>query len=219
MSVKLNHYWSIIPEKNDVYMKFIINKFIPGVNNLGMHTVAVWSVLIGAYSEIIFETASSDFEIIEQAVKDKEYKKLKLELFQYVKDYKTKVLMNTGKVDSYTMDVRSDAIKFNQMWDIRSHKKNEYEEFVTNEYFPILQDVGVTVAGEWEVLIGDGPGIICEGRVSDINNVISKLQSKLFQDAKRELKQLTENYSSRILTFHVQKLKGYKSESYQEAKT
>lgn len=218
MSVKLNHYWSIIPGMDDEYMKFIINKYIPGVNGLGMHTVAVWSVLIGAYSEIVFETASSDLEIIEKALKNVEYRSLKLELFKYVKDYKTKVLMDTGKVDSYTMDVRSDAIKFNQMWDVESHKKYDYEAFVTSEYFPILQEVGVTVAGEWEVLIGDGPGIICEGRVSDINNVIRNLQSKKFQNAKRALKQLTENYSSRILTFHVQKLKGYKSESYQEVK-
>ena len=216
MSVKLNHYWSVIPGKDDEYVKFILNKFIPGVNDLGLHTVAVWSVLIGAYSEIVFETASGDLEIIEKALKNQKYRTLKRELFHFIKDYKTKVLVNTGRVDSYTMDIRKDTIKFNQMWDIRSQKKNEYKEFVTSQYFPILQEVGVSVAGEWEILIGDGPGIICEGRVSDIYNVISNLQSKKFQDAKRELKQLVENYRSRILTFHVQKLKGYKSESYQD---
>lgn len=48
MAVKLNHYWSIIPGMNKEYEKFVLRKFIPGVNGLGMHTVAVWSVLIGA---------------------------------------------------------------------------------------------------------------------------------------------------------------------------
>ncbi len=216
MSVKLNHYWSIIPEKNEEYFKFILNKFIPGVNGLGLHTVAVWSLLIGTYSDIVFENASGDLEIVEKAMTSKKFKSLKRELFQYVYDYKTKVLVNTGKVDSYIMDVRKDTIKFNQMWDIRSQRKSEYEKYVIEEYFPALKEAGVCVAGEWEILIGDGPGILVEGRVSDIDNLIRNLQSKKFYDAKKRLLQLVKNYRSRILTFQVQKLKGYKSESYQE---
>lgn len=216
MSVKLNHYWSVIPERDDEYMKFIINKFIPGVNDLGLHTVAVWSVLIGAYSEIVFETASGDLEIIEKGLKDKKYKALKHELFQFIYDYKTKVLVDTGNVDSYTMDVRQDTLKFNQMWDIRRNKEQEYKEFVINTYYPVLKEVGIRVAGEWEVLIGDGPSLICEGRVSDFDNLIKHLQSKKFYDAKQSLRTLVKNYQSRILTFHVQKLKGYKSSSYRD---
>lgn len=77
MSVKLNHYWSIIPELNDEYEKFILKKFIPGVNSLGLHTVAVWSVLIGAYSEIMFENAASNLGMIETALKDNKFISLK----------------------------------------------------------------------------------------------------------------------------------------------
>lgn len=216
MSVKLNHYWSIIPGRNDDYSKFMINKFIPGVNDLGLHTVALWTVLIGAYSEIVLENASGDLEIIEKALKNQKFKSLKRELFQYVKDYKTKVLVNTGRVNSYTMDVKKDTVKFNQMWDIRCHKKSEYEEFVVSEYFPTLKEAGVCVAGEWEILIGDGPGIICEGRVSNVESLLVNLQSRKFESSRRRLKELVENYRSRLLTFHIQKVKGYKSESYHE---
>ena len=216
MSVKFNHYWCVIPERDDEYMKFILNEFIPGVNNLGMHTVAVWSVLIGAYSEVIFETASGDLEIIEKGLKDSTYKALKQKLGSFVYDYNTKVLNNTGKMDSYIMDVRQDTVKFNQMWDIRRGKKPEYDKFLVNEYFPLLEKIGVTVAGEWEVLIGDGPGFICEGRVSDINNLIQQLQSNEFYEGKQTLRKFVTNYRSRILTFHIQKIKGYKSSSYQD---
>ena len=216
MAVKLNHYWSIIPGMDEDYVKFIINKFIPGVNNLGLQTVAVWSVLVGAYSELLLENASGDLDIIEKALKDKRYKILKQDLLKFVTNYQTKVLVNTGKIDSYTMDIRKDTIKFNQMWNVLSHKKEEYDEFVINEYFPVLNELGISVAGEWEVLIGDGPGIICEGRVSDIDNLIKNLQSEKFQNAKLKLKELIVNYRSRILTFYIQKQKGYKSESYQK---
>lgn len=216
MPVKLNQYWTIIPGNKQDYIKFIINKYIPGINSLGLHTVAVWSVLIGAYSEIVMENASNDLEVIEKALRNKKFKSLKRELFKYVTDYKTKVLSNTGKIDSYTMDVRKDTVKFNQMWDIRSQKKKEYDAFVKETYIPVLSEVGVSVAGEWEILIGDGPSILCEGRVSDAKNLIQNLQKKKFKEAQWQLKQLVENYRSRLLTFQVQKMKGYKSESYTE---
>jgi hypothetical protein len=215
MTVKLNHYWEIIPAKNTEYNKFITRKFIPGVNQLGMHTVAGWSVLAGAYSEIIFETTCSDLELLERALQDKKYKVLKAELFNYVKNYKTKVLVTTGKKDSYTIDVREDTVKFNQTWDLISDKKEAYGRFTHDEYYPLLNELGIQVAREWEVLIGDGPSIICEGRATDVNNLIANLQSKKFRKAKRKLKEFIERYESRILIFHIQKIKGYKSASYE----
>ncbi len=203
MAVKLNQYWSIIPGRYDEYEKFLISEFMPGVNRLGLQTVAAWSVLIGAYSEIVLENASDDLEMIEKTLKDEQYKTLKRNLLKVVKNYHTKVLSSSGRTDSYTKDIEDGTIKFNQMWDVQSQKKDDYEKFINDEFFPTLEELGVQVAGEWEILIGDGPGIICEGRVTDLNNLISNLQSKRFQVAKRKLKQCVENYRSRILTLHV----------------
>jgi hypothetical protein len=213
MTVKLNQYWTVLPGKTEEYNKFILKKFIPGVNQLGLHTVAVWSVLVGAYSEIMFESVTSDLDLLEQAMKKNKYKELKSDLLNYVKKYKTKVLIKTGKKDLYSSDIREDTVKFNQMWDLVGDKK-EYGRFVINEFYPLLEELGVSVAREWEVFIGDGPSIICEGRVKDINSLIGNLQGKKFQEAKQKLKLFVENYESRILTFHIQKVKGYKSASY-----
>ena len=213
MAVKLNQYWTVIPDKTEEYQKFILKKFIPGVNQLGLHTVAVWSVLVGAYSEIMFESVTSDFDLIEQALKNKKYKELKADLLNYVKKYKTKVLVKTGKKDSYSTDLREDTVKFNQMWDLVGDKK-AYGRYVIDVYYPLLEELGISVAREWEVLIGDGPSIICEGRAKEIHKLIHNLQSDKFQQAKQKLKEFVENYESRILTFHIQKVKGYKSASY-----
>ena len=214
MTVKLNHYYSINPVKNKEYQKFIIGKFIPGVNKLGMHTVAVWSVMVGAYSEIVFESVSNDLELLEKAMRNPQYRILKSALFQYIKNYQTKVLVDTGKVDAYSTDIREDTVKFNQAWDVISEKQEEYDKFTNDEYYPILRDLRITVAGEWEVLIGDSPRIICEGRATDTQNLITNLQSKKMHQALQQLKQYVENYRSRILAFHIQKVKGYKSASY-----
>jgi roadblock/LC7 domain-containing protein len=214
MSVKLNHYWTVNHSKKDAYDKFIIKKFIPKINQLGMHTVAGWSVLVGAYSEIIFESAANDLDLLEKSLRDERYKVLKSDLLNYVKNYKTKVLVATGKKDTYSVDVREDTVKFNQMWNIVSGQKEAFDKYTEEEFYPVLEELGISVAREWEVLIGEGPGILCEGRVADINSLIRNLQSKKFNNAKLKLRQYVEGYESRILTFHIQKIKGYKSASY-----
>ena len=213
MTVKLNQYWTVIPGKTEEYNKFILKRYIPGVNKLGLHTVAVWTVLVGSYSEIMFESVASDLDLLEKALKDKKYRDLKGDLLNYVKKYKTKVLVKTGKKDTYSTDIRENTVKFNQTWDLIGDKR-AYGRYVIHKFYPLLEELGIFVAQEWEVLIGDGPSIICEGRAIDINNLIHNLQSDKFQQAKQKLKEFVENYESRILTFHIQKIKGYKSASY-----
>ncbi len=93
MAVKLMHYWTIIPSSKEAYADFIIKKFIPGVNRLGMHTVAGWSVLVGSYSDVIMETVSSDLDLLESALKTRDYRLLKSDLLNLVKTTKTRVMM------------------------------------------------------------------------------------------------------------------------------
>ncbi len=218
MPVKLDHYWTTNITKNDEYGKFIIKKFIPGVNRLTLQPVVAWFVLGGAYSEIILETVSNDLDLLEEALRSKDYRELKSDLLNYVKNYKTKVLVTTGKKDSYSTDIREKTIKFNQTWDVVTEKKEDlkqYGEYVLEEFYPLLEDLGILVASEWEVLIGDGPLLICEGRANDVQSLIGNLQSKRFRMAKQKLKNYVKNYQSRILSFHIRKVKGYKSASYQ----
>jgi len=218
MSVKLNHYWNINPRRRDDYERFIIKKFIPGINRLNMHTVAAWSVMVGAYSDFILETVSSDLDILEEALRNDEYRQLRSNLQNYIINYKTKVLVSTGKKDAYSTDIEENTIKFNQMWNVTTENNEDYEEYgryVMEEFYPLLEDLGILVAGEWEVLIGDGPHLICEGRVNDVQNLIRNLQGKRFRKAKKKLKNYTAQYQSRIIAFHIRKVKGYKSASYQ----
>ena len=217
MPVKFNQYWTVEFDRGKEYEKFMIRKYIPGINKLGIHIVAGWAVLIGGYSENILEGISNDLELLEKALRDKRYRELNDELQNYVKKYKTKVLVSTGKKDHYSKDIKKNTVKFSQMWDVISGKKEPYEEYVSGEFYPCLEELGIKVAREWEVLIGDGPRIVCEGRAQDIDStaLISNLQRKKFQKAKKGLKQFVENYESRILIFHIQKVSGYKSASYE----
>ena len=214
MPVKFDQYWTIVAERYQEYQKFIIKDFIPGINRLGIHTVAGWTVLVGSYAEILFEGVANDLDLIEIALKDSKYKKLKDNLLNYVKGYKTKVLVPTGRKNAYSADVQENTVKFSQMWDIRFDKIKDYERFVGEKFYPILEELDIFVAGEWDVLIGDGPHTICEGRTQNIDRLLHNLQSKKFLKARIELNKYVENYCNRFLSFHIQKVKGYKSESY-----
>jgi len=217
MPVKFNQYWTVEFDKTKEYEKFIIRKYIPGINKLGIHVIAGWTVLIGGYSENILEGVSNDLELLEIALRDKKYRELNDELQNYIKNYKTKVLVKTGTKDSYSKEIKKNTVKFNQTWDVISKYKDLYERYVVESFYPCLEELGIKVAREWEVLIGDGPRIVCEGRAENIDSttLIGNLQSKNFQQAKQGLKQFIENYESRILTFHIQKILGYKSASYE----
>jgi hypothetical protein len=217
MAVKLMHYWKIIPSENNAYADFIINEFIPGINRLGMHTVAGWSVIVGSYSEVILEAVSEDLDQMEVALKSIEYRHLKSDLLNFIKNYKTKILVPLKKDQPYSMNFGADTIKFNQVWDVITREKDDfkrYRQFVKNEFYPVLEKIGVTIASEWEVLIGDGPRTICEGRVNDVGSLISGLQGAEFRKVKDKLKIHVENYESRILSFHILKKKDGPSESY-----
>jgi hypothetical protein len=215
MPVKLNHYWTVIHSRKSEYEKFMLKKFIPTVNQLGMHTVAGWSVLVGSYSDIIIETATNDMEVIEKALVLKKYKAMKEELLNYVKKYKTKILVKTGAKDAYSTDIREDTVKFNQMWEVIGDKKEDYARFTKEVFYPTMEEMGIIIAREWEVLIGEGPRIICEGRATDVCSLIPNLQSEKFRRIKDNLKEYVETYESRILSFHIKKIKGYKSAAYE----
>jgi len=215
MTVKFNQYWRIDPEKVPEYEKYLLTKFIPGVNHLGIHVVAGWVVLVGGYSEILCEGITTDLHLLEQALTHQKYKELNNELLNCIKNYKTKVLVSSGRKDAYSKDIKTSTIKFTQAWDVVSRKSSGYEKFATESFYPCLEELGIKVAGEWEVIIGDGPRIICEGRVEEAHTLIENLQSAKFQKARKDMKQFVENYESRILTFHIQKMEGYKSQSYQ----
>ena len=218
MTVKFDHYWTVNPRKRDDYEKFIIKQFIPGVNRLNMHTVAAWSVMVGAYSDFILETVSKDLDLLEEALRSDKYRKLMSNLQHHITNYKTKVLVSTGKKDAYSTDIRENTIKFTQMWNVTTESKEDYDEYtryVTEEFYPMLEDLGILVAGEWEVLIGDGPRLLCEGRVNDVQSLIVNLQGAQFRKGKKTLKNYIDGYESRILAFHIRKVKGYKSASYQ----
>ena len=59
------------------------------------------------------------------------------------------------------------TILFTQSWDVIPGKFDEYSAFMTNEYNPTLERMGINLLGGFYVVVGQGPRIIAVATVEE----------------------------------------------------
>ena len=214
MSVKFNEYWNIIPEKMDEYIEFMQRSYIPTMNSLRINVVALWSVLIGESPQIVSEGVAEDLECIEIALKSEACKNSKTKLLTLVTDHKSKVMVPSGRFPQLPRTIETGIVKFSQYWDIIPGKEKEYDNFIRTEHYPAMEELGIRIAGEWNVLIGESPNVFYEGRADHAEQLLAALKSNKFRKMKYELLKLVSDYSSKVLVFHAFRTKGGKSKEY-----
>lgn len=215
MAVKFLEYWDIDPEKKREYKNFILKEHIPTLNNLGITIVAAWNVLIGAFPQIISEGVAEDLNQVQMALTSETYKNLNNRLLTFVTNYKSKVQVPTGRLEHLPREIEKGTVKFNQYWDIIPGKEKEYEAFIHDTCVPKMNELGIKIAGEWSVLIGESPHVILEGRAKSLDILMKALQSDDYRQLKAKLMDMVNHCNSRVLVFHALRSIGYKSVSYE----
>ena len=147
MTVKFNQYWRVDPEKAQEYENYVLTKFIPGVNQLGIHAVAGWVVIVGGYSEILCEGTTTDLNLLETALTHPKYKELNTELMNYIKSYKTNILVSSGRKNAYSKDIKISTIKFTQAWDVLSKNSAATETYSMECFYPCLENWASSCGG------------------------------------------------------------------------
>ena len=74
------------------------------------------------------------------------------------------------------------AILFTQYWDVIPGKFDEYSSFVTHEYNPTLQNLGIRLVGGYYVAVGEGPRIVAVATVDETENLRQTLSSREYRD-------------------------------------
>jgi len=212
MAVKFNEYWDIIPEALNEYVEFMQRDKIPTMNRLGINIAAIWCVLIGARPQIVSEGIAADLDQLEAALKSGDYSKTSARLLHFVTDYRSKVLISTGRFPQLPRVTEKGTVKFSQYWDMIPGREEEYDHFIKNDFYPAMEDLGIMIGGEWKILIGESPNIFFEGRSEHAERLLTALTSQKFKMMKYELLKVVSNYSSRVLVFHAFKAKGKKSD-------
>ena len=89
-------------------------------------------------------------------------------------------------------------ILFTQYWDVMPERFDEYSSFVTNEYNPTLNKLGLKLLGGFYVAVGQGPRIIAVATVEDQDYLRKILATEEYRVISSRLLQLVWKYSSRL---------------------
>ena len=90
------------------------------------------------------------------------------------------------------------TILFTQYWDVIPGKFDDYSSFVTNEYNPTLEKLGIKLLGGYYVAVGDGPRIVAVATVEDQNYLRKILATEDYRIISTKLLSLVWKYSSKL---------------------
>jgi hypothetical protein len=90
------------------------------------------------------------------------------------------------------------TILFAQNWDVIPGKYDEYSAFVTNEYNPTLEKLGLKLLGGYYVAVGEGPRITAVATIEGQAELMKILADSEYRVITNKLLQVVFNYSNRV---------------------
>ncbi len=91
---KLLLSYNIRGQRQEGYMRFVINDFIPTLQTLGLTNVGVWHTAYGEYPVRLLVFVTEDKTTMERAIKSEAWKDLEEKLKGFVTDYTRRVVPN-----------------------------------------------------------------------------------------------------------------------------
>lgn len=90
------------------------------------------------------------------------------------------------------------TILFTQYWDAIPGKFDEYSAFITNEYNPTMDKLGIKLLGGFYVAVGEGPRIVAVATVDESDYLRKILATEEYRLVSAKLFTLVWKYSSRL---------------------
>ncbi len=96
MNVKVIMTWDIIPGQEQEYFEFVVRRFMPGVQKLGMALSDAWVTIYGEHPQILVGAVVPGLEKAEKIVSSEEWRRLNKRLLDYVQNYDLKMAQLEG---------------------------------------------------------------------------------------------------------------------------
>ena len=90
------------------------------------------------------------------------------------------------------------TILFTQYWDVIPGKFDEYSSFVTEEYIPGMEKLGLKLLGGYYVAVGQGPRIVAVATVDDQDYLRKILALEAYRVLLSKLTDLVYKYASKL---------------------
>lgn len=200
MSLLFIQYWDVIEDREQEYANYVNDTYLAEIATLGFVPVGGYYVEVGFGPRTITAFSSESLEDISRIITGKGFRDLTLGLKKYVANFNNTVLEPDGTIKIGRYPIQKGVWKFNQYYDLRPDMKNEYEDFVINEYVPAMQKIDyVTVTNCWNVVLGGFCDIILEITFKDPEDIGHLMKGNDFRRITRTLKrQFVTNYTNRI---------------------
>lgn len=98
----------------------------------------------------------------------------------------------------------SNPMKLLLTYDIPDEAQESYYRFVTGEFVPQVNRVGLELAEVWETVYGEYPRRLIVFVAQDQDTVNDALRSEKFQRLEKKLLRYVTNYSRRIVPYRGQ---------------
>ena len=89
---KLVMTYDVRPEALAIYQHFIVNEFVPTLQDLSLYMLAVWETAYGPYPSRQVEFVSESLEEVQDALLDDRWALLEGELRNFVRNYNRKII-------------------------------------------------------------------------------------------------------------------------------
>ena len=198
MIVKFIQYCDVLSRREDEFKKFASRNYMPGINEMGfLKIVGSWHVASGESPYYIMEGVADSVNSINKLIQSDEFNRLNYLMHLLTTNYKTKILVPTGRVESVVPEYKN--FRFNHHYDLNYDKYDEYVKFVKEEHIPTMEKLGINMIGGWHVAIGPGPNVVSEGSCTSIKQILDVIGSEEYRELTSKLMTMVTGYASKIL--------------------
>ena len=90
------------------------------------------------------------------------------------------------------------SVKFIEYWNLLPNREKEFAKYLTREWIPCKNELGVSVLAVWTILVGHGPQFVCEGIAEDLHQIQETLRDESHTRANERLFRYVDQYFSRV---------------------
>lgn len=84
-------------------------------------------------------------------------------------------------------------------WDIVPSKEREFLDFLTQEFTPTIQTLGIQPTDAWLTVCGEGPQVLAGGVVDQKATLLQLLESPQWHELERKLLEFVTNYRRKVV--------------------
>lgn|SRR5574341_1069426 len=84
--------YNIVPERQEMYMRFMLNEFIPTLQSLGLTNVGIWHTAYGNYPMRLLVFVAEDSDVMARVIESDPWGEMEEKLKTFVTEYTRRIV-------------------------------------------------------------------------------------------------------------------------------